>query len=143
MRPRKRGRTLTCRGALGVKGMVAAMTVEGGTEGAVFRPYIEQVLAPRLRPGQGVLMDNLTAHKVAGLREAIEAAHAPPRYLPRYSPDFSPLELWWSKGKTGLRARAARTPAALALAWTNTLASLTPSDARHWFARGGYRTAPD
>lgn len=142
-RPRNRGRTLTCVGALGVEGMVATMTVEGGTDGAVFRTYIEQVLAPRLQPGQTVLMDNLKAHKVTGVREASEAAGATLRYLPRYSPDLSPLELCWSKVKTGLRARAARTPDALALAWTDTLASVTHSDARHWFAHCGYRTAPD
>jgi len=119
------------------------MTVEGGTDGAVFRTYVEQALAPRLRPGQVVLRDNLKAPKVAGIREAIEAAHATLRYLPRYSPDLSPIELCWSKVKTGLRARAARTPDALAAAWTDTLASLTPSDARHWFAHCGYRTVPD
>ena len=142
-RPRNRGRTLTGVGALGVEGMVATMTVEGGTDGALFRTYVEQVLAPHLRPGQVVLMDNLKAHKVAGIREAIEAAHATLRYLPRYSPDLSPIELCWSKVKTGLQARAPRTPDALALAWTDTLASVTPSDARHWFAHCGYRTAPD
>jgi len=142
-RPRNRGCTLTCGGALGVEAMVATLTVEGGTDGAVFRTYLEQVLAPRLQSGQRVLMDNLKAHKVPGIREASEAAGATLRYVPRYSPDLSPLELCWSKVKMGLRARAARTPDALALAWTDTLASVSPSDARHWFAHCGYRTAPD
>lgn len=122
---------------------MATMTVEGGTNGAVFRTSVEQVLAPPLRPGQVVLMDNLKAHKVAGIREALEAAQATLRYLPRYSPDLSPIEWCWSKVKTGLRSRAARTPNPLALAWTDTLAAITPSDARHWFAHCGYRTAPD
>lgn len=126
---------------MGVEGLVATMTVEGGTDGAVFRTYVEQVLAPRLQPGQIVMMDNLKAHKVAGIREAIEGAQATLRYLPPYSPDLSPIELCWSKVKTALRARAARTPEALQLAWTEALASVSSSDARHWFAHCGYRTA--
>ena len=87
-------------------------------------------------------MDNLKAHKVPGIRAAIEAAHASLRYLPAYSPDLSPIELCWSKMKTHLRARAARTREALELAWTDALASVTASDARHWFAHCGYCTAP-
>jgi transposase len=121
--------------------MVATMTVEGGTDGTVFRPYIEQVLVPQLRPGQVVIMDNLKAHKVAGIREAIEAAHAVLLYLPPYSPDLSPIELCWSKVKTVLRTRAARTREALEEAWNEALSSITVSDARHWFAHCGYRTA--
>jgi len=142
-KPRNRGRTLTLLGAMGIEGMVATMTVAGGTDGAVFRTYIEQVLAPRLRPGQVVVMDNLTAHKVADMREAIEAAHAGLRYLPPYSPDLSPIELGWSKLKTALRARAARTREALEQAWVEALPSITASDARHWFAHCGHRTAPN
>jgi transposase len=114
------------------------MTVTGGTDGEVFRSYVEQVLAPRLRPGPVALMNNLKAHKVPGIREAIEAAHATLRYLPAYSPDLSPIELWWSKVKPILQTRAARTHEALDLAWTDALASVTPSNARHWFAHCGY-----
>jgi len=128
---------------MGVAGLVATMTVEGGTDGTVFRTYVEQVLAPRLQPGQIVIMDNLKAHKVAGIREAIEAAQATLHYLPPYSPDLSPIELCWSKVKSNLRAQAARTQEALARAWTEALASVTSSDARHWFAHCGYRTAPN
>lgn len=69
------------------------MTVEGGMDGEVFRSYVDQVLVPHLRPGNIVLMDNLKAHKVAGIREAIEATHATLRFLPAYSPDLSPIEL--------------------------------------------------
>ena len=121
--------------------MVATMTVEGGTDGAVFRTYLEQVLAPRLRPGQVVVMDNLKAHKVVGIREVIEAAHAELLYLPPYSPDLSPIKLCWSKLKSALRGQAARTREALDQAWTDVLPLVTASDARHWFAHCGYRTA--
>jgi transposase len=141
-KPRNRGRAVTLIGALGVNGLVATMTVEGGTDGEVFRSYVKQVLVPQLRPGHVVIMDNLKAHKVTGIREAIEAAHATLRYLPSYSPDLSPIELCWSKAKTILRTRAARTREVLELAWTDAVASVTPSDARHWFAHCGYCTAP-
>ena len=142
-KPRNRGQAVTLIGAMGVHGLVATMTVDGGTDGEVFRSYVEQVLVPQLRPGNVVIMENLKAHKVAGIREAIEAAHATLRYLPSYSPDLSPIELCWSKAKTLLRARAARTRDALDLAWTDALASVSDSDARHWFAHCGYCTAPN
>jgi transposase len=142
-KPRNRGQALTLLGAMSVKGLVATMTVTGGTDGEVFRSYVDQVLAPQLRPGNVVIMDNLKAHKVAGIRETIEAAQATLHYLPSYSPELSPIELCWSKVKTGLRTRAARTREALELAWTEALASVTTSDARHWFAHCGYCTEPN
>lgn len=142
-KPRNRGQALTVIGAMSRYGLLATMTVVGGTDGAVFRSYVEQVLVPQLRPGQIVVMDNLKAHKVAGIREAIEAAQATVQYLPAYSPDLSPIELCWSKVKTVLRTRAARTQEALELAWTEALASVTARDALHWFAHCGYCTAPN
>jgi transposase len=142
-KPRTRGQAVTLIGAMGVNGVVATMTVAGGTDGEVFRSYVDQSVAPQLRPGQVVIMDNLKAHKVSGIREAIEAAHATLHYLPSYSPDLSPIELCWGTVKTILRARAARTREALELAWTDALASVTPSDARHWFVHCGYCTAPN
>jgi transposase len=142
-KPRNRGRALTLLGAMGRNGLVATMTVEGGTDGAVFRSYVDHVLVPQLRPGQIVVLDNLKAHKVKGIREAIEAAQATLHYLPPYSPDLSPIELCWSKVKTALRARAARTREALELAWAEALASVTARDALHWFAHCGYCTAPN
>jgi transposase len=123
--------------------MVAAMSIEGGTDGDVFRSYVEQVLAPRLRPGQLVIMDNLKAHKVAGIREAIEASGARLQYLPPYSPELSPIELAWSKLKAFLRARAARTRETLEHALRDALQTLTAWDARQWFHHCGYRTTPN
>jgi len=142
-KPRNRGQALTRIGAMGVNGLGATMTVAGGTDGEVFRSYVDQVLVPHLRPGNIVLMDNLKAHKVAGIREAIETAHATLRYLPSYSPDLSPIELCWSKVKAILPTRAPRTRETLDLAWTEALASVTTSDTRHWFAHCGYCTAPN
>jgi len=89
-----------------------------------------------------VIMDNLKAHKVAGRREAIEAAPATLRSLPASSPALSPIELCWSQAKTILRTRAARTREVPELAWSDAIASIMPSDARHWFAHCGYCTEP-
>ena len=82
---------------------------DGAINGAMFLAYVEQVLVPALRPGDVVIMDNLGSHKVAGIREAIEAAGATLLYLPPYSPDFNPIEQVFAKLKAALRKRAART----------------------------------
>ena len=89
------------------------MTIPGATTGEVFRAYVEQVLKPTLRPGDVVVMDNLRAHKVTGIAEAIAECGAQVVYLPPYSPDLSPIERCWSKLKTALRGAKARTYEAL------------------------------
>jgi transposase len=99
---------------------------------------VQNVLVPALRPGQIVIMDNLSSHKVNGLKEAIESAHATLEYLPSYSPDFSPIEKCWSKFKEFLRAKAARTSELLDKAITEALDIITPQDAQGWFAHCGY-----
>jgi transposase len=119
------------------------MSVEGGTDGDVFRSSVEHVLAPQLGAGQVVIMDNLKAPKVAGSREASEATGARVEYLPPCSPELSPLELAWSELKAGLRTRAARTRAALEEAWTAVLPLVPARDARQWFAHCGSCTAPN
>ncbi|HET6840098.1 MAG TPA: transposase, partial [Candidatus Angelobacter sp.] len=101
--------------------------------------YVEQVLSPKLRPGQVVVMDNLAAHKVAGVRETIEAAGARLVYLPPYSPDFNPIEPCWGKIKQCLRAIKARTLETLEQAITQALASIiTQDNALAWFQHCGY-----
>ncbi len=85
------------------------MSIEGATDTAVFRAYIEQVLVPTLAAGDIVVMDNLSAHKVSGIREAIEAAGAALLYAPPYSPDYSPIKNCWSKLKANLRKTKAGT----------------------------------
>ena len=133
-------RTVTLLGAMTSQGMLASMTVESPTDGDVFLAYLEQVLCPQLRPGQVVVvvMDNLGAHKVAGVRQRIEATGAELRYLPPYSPDFNPIEQAWSKIKQRLRSAKARTLEALPDAVVPALASITPENASAWFRHCGY-----
>lgn len=136
--PKNFGRNVTILGTLSAQGLEAVMTVDGATDAAVFRAYVQQVLAPTLHPGEIILMDNLSAHKVKGIREAIEATGAHLVYLPPYSPDYSPIELCWSKLKTVLRAAKARSRDVLDQAVTTAIATITSEDARHWFAHCGY-----
>ena len=137
-KPVNRGRQLTMLGALSLQGLVAAMTVEGFTDGDVFLALLHEVLLPQLRPGHILLMDNLKAHKVAGVAAAGAAAGVRLLYLPPYSPEFSPIEECWSKVKALLRAKAARTLEALEQAITEALAAITSQDAHGWFAHAGY-----
>jgi transposase len=138
-KPVHRGRHVTMVGALGLVGVVAAMMVEGFVDGATFLAFVQEVLVPQLQPGQVVVLDNLKAHKVAGVREAIEAVGARLLYLPPYSPDFSPIEECWSKIKAILRAKAARTLGHLWQAITEAFAAITSQDAQGWFTHAGYR----
>lgn len=131
-------RTLTVLGAISVSGWVAVMTIEASTDGDVFLAYLEQVLCPRLRPGQIVVMDNLAAHKVDGVRQLIEATGAQLLYLPPYSPDFNPIEKCWAQLKQHLRAAKARSAAALEQALATALGALTPSQARSYVHLCGY-----
>lgn len=131
-------RTLTLLGALTLEGMLAAMTVEAPTDGEVFLAYLEQVLCPRLQPGQIVVLDNLGAHKVAGVRELIEARGAHLLYLPPYSPDFNPIEQAWSKIKQLLRSAKARLLDVLEEAAGQAINAITADNAAAWFAHCGY-----
>ena len=104
----------------------------------MFGAYVSEVLVPTLKPGDVVVMDNLGAHKVEGIRSAIEASGAVLVYLPPYSPDYSPIEPCWSKLKTCLRAIKACTREALDEALTYAIDTITASDARGWFGHCGY-----
>ncbi|WP_349282636.1 IS630 family transposase (plasmid) [Polaromonas hydrogenivorans] len=136
--PKNWGRNVTVLGSLSCQGLEAVMTIEGATDGAVFFAYVSQVLAPTLKPGDVVVMDNLGAHKVDGIRSAIEARGAALMYLPPYSPDYSPIEPCWSKLKTYLRAIKARTLEALDQALAHVIDTVTASDAKEWFKHCGY-----
>jgi transposase len=133
------GQNLTLIGALGSDGLDALMMIEGATDGEVFRAYTERVLCPTLKAGDIVIMDNLGAHKVSGIREAIEECGARLIYLPPYSPDLSPIEACWSKIKQALRAAGARTRRKLERAIKRALETITESDALAWFAHCGYK----
>ena len=136
--PQGHWQILTMLAALTVRGLEAPMTIAEPTDGDIFLAYLEQVLCPRLRPGQVVIMDNLSAHKVAGVRELIEAAGARLLYLPPYSPDLNPIEPAWSKVKQILRALKARTGETLENAVAQGLAAITPENAMAWFSYCGY-----
>jgi transposase len=114
------------------------MILDGPMDGDAFRAYVEQVLVPDLDPGDIVIMDNLPAHRVSGVREAIEAVGASLRYLPAYSPDFNPIELAFAKLKALLRAAAARTVPDLWETIKSALHVFTPSECRNYFTAAGY-----
>jgi transposase len=136
--PQNYGSNITMLASLGASGLGALMTVDGATDGLVFRAYVERVLCPTLRRGDIVVMDNLGAHKVSGIREAIEGRGAKLIYLPPYSPDLSPIEKCWSKIKSVLRSIGARTREALDAAIKQAISTITESDALAWFTHCGY-----
>ena len=130
--------TVTLLGAITLDGLVAFMTIESPTDSDVFLCYVEQVLCPRLRPGQVVVMDNLSAHKNPAARQSIEQTGAQVLYLPPYSPDFNPIEQCWAKIKESLRAAKARLLEMLDQAITAAIAAITPENAAAWFRHSGY-----
>ncbi len=132
------GENITMLAAISLSGIDAPMTIEGAVDGLVFKTYVEQVLAPTLDPGDIIVMDNLGAHKVAGVTEAIEARGAKLIFLPPYSPDLNPIEKCWSKIKTFLRAAKPRTREILEQALKEVLLLITPKDAAGWFTSCGY-----
>ena len=128
--------TFTC--GLRLDGIAAPMLLDGPMDGAAFKTYVEQVLVPELTPGDIVVMDNLPAHKVAGVRQAVEAAGATLLYLPPYSPDFNPIEMAFSKLKALLRKAAARTRDDLWDATAKAIDTFTPGECENYFAAAGY-----
>jgi transposase len=139
--PRNYGRRTTLLAALAPTGLTAPMLLEGAVDTAAFVAYLDQVLVPTLRPGQIVIADNLSCHRAAAARQAIEAAACTLHFLPTYSPDFNPIELAFAKLKTALRAAAARTQAALDAAIREVLDAITPAEAEGWFRHCGYSLA--
>ena len=125
-------------GALRIDGSTACMAIDGATDAEVFRAFIGQVLAPTLRPGDTVVMDNLSTHKDELTLSLIRQAGADVLFLPAYSPDLTPIEKMWSKVKNALRTAEARTPAALITAIGSALGSITRQDAINWFNSCGY-----
>ena len=129
---------LTILAAITVAGVLAAATIGASTDGPVFAAFVDACLVPALRPGMVVVMDNLSSHKVAGVRAAIESAGCRLVYLPPYSPDLSPIENVWSKAKAVVKTLEARTVPDLEAAVTLALESVTAADCRHCFDHCGY-----
>ena len=137
--PFGRWETTTFLGALRATGFIAPLTIDGPVTGLLFRGWVEQHLVPELKPGDIVVMDNLSSHKVVGIREAIEGAGAELRYLPLYSPDLNPIELAFSKLKKLLRDGAERTVDKLWELCGSVLDQFTELECRNYFKHCGYR----
>ncbi len=132
--------TTTFIAGLTVDGLIAPMLLDGPMDGEVFLAYVEQVLCPELKPGYTVIMDNLPAHKVHGVRQAIEATGASLRYLPRYSPDLNPIEMAFAKFKAKLRAAAARTLDTLWDTAAKAIEQFKQTECRNFLEHAGYHT---
>jgi transposase len=136
--PTNRGKNTTVLAAMTHKGLLVSMTVEGAANTEAFLTYLDELLGPALHPGQTVLMDNLRVHKAQAVRERIEARGCRLVFLPRYSPDFNPIEGAFSKLKTFLRRVQARTRELLEAAIGAGLQTITTQDAQGWFEHCGY-----
>ena len=137
--PHGHWKTLTLVAALRIDGVTAPYVIDGAMDGPAFLAYIEQVLVPTLQKGDIVFMDNVRTHKVAGVREAIEATGAKQRFLPAYSPDLNPIENLYAKVKSDLRKGAARTVDALSKLVGRSLKAIAPSEYAGYFRHAGYR----
>jgi transposase len=136
------GKNQTMIGAIALSGIVAALTFEGSTDGPTFLAFVKQVLVPNLWEGACVILDNLKAHHVEGVVAAIEAVGAKVIYLPPYSPDFNPIELFWSKVKNRIRDLAPDTSESLYEAIVKSFKSVTKTDLLHWITYCCYCTSP-
>lgn len=136
--PHGHWKSTTFTAGLRLDGIVAPWLLDGAMDGEAFLVYLRRVLVPTLRPGDIVVMDNLPAHKVAGVREIIEAAGARLRYLPPYSPDFNPIEMVFAKLKAFLRKIAARSIPDLWDAVPLAIDRFAPEECENFFAHAGY-----
>ena len=136
--PRNWGANVTLLASMTLNGMGPCLAVEGPTTKAVFETYVERVLASSLRPGQVMVMDNLSSHKGSRVRELVEARGCELLYLPAYSPDFNPIEQAFAKLKALLPSAGARTREALLEAMGTALDAVTADDARGFFEYRGY-----
>jgi len=137
-RPFNPGQNITLIGGLNSGGMIAPFIIPGSLDGKVFKTYVEKVLVPELRPGDIILLDNLSSHKVDGIEDILARVGAKLKFLPRYSPELSPIEKAWSKLKSGLRKAAARSYDALVSAVKQALDRTSKKDAEGWFQGCGY-----
>ena len=139
--PRNYGMHTSVIGAMGLRGLVATLAVEGAVDTPCFDAYIERMRAPRLRRGDVVVLDNLGAHRASRIEEVAESRGAQVLWLAPYSPDFSPIEQCWSKIKGYLRGAKARTGEELDQALAQAIKLVTKADIRGWFKHCGYSLA--
>ena len=136
--PKNRGKNLTLIASMSLYGMGESMCIEGATDAKAFELYVEHFLAPSLREGQVVVMDNLGAHRPKRIKEFIEARGAELVFVPSYSPDLNPIEQAFSKIKNILRKLGACTHEALLEEMEEALSAITPGNAAGWFEHCGY-----
>ena len=136
--PRNHGKGVTLIGSLGLRGLLAPLSLEGAIDTVAFDSYINRVLVSQLRPTVIVLLDNLPVHQASQVEEAVAAVKAEVLWLPAYSPDFSPMENCWSKVKTLVRGCQPRTPKQLNVALSDALKAVTLDDIDGWFRHCGY-----
>ena len=141
--PRNYGEQTSMISAVGLRGLVATMTLEGAVDTLAFNAYINEVLAEHINKGDVVILDNLNAHKASQIEEVAIGRGARVIWLSPYSPDYSPIELCWSKIKQMLRAAKARTREELEAALVRAMKLVTNSDIRGWFNHCGYVVASD
>jgi transposase len=137
--PHGHWKVVTLTAAVRLDGVGACLAFDGATDSACFEAYVGRCLAPTLRPGDIVVMDNLACHKTAEVARLIAAVGAEVRFLPPYSPDLNPIERLFSKLKAWLRSAAARTVDALIEAMGDALRAVRPDDILGWFRHSGYR----
>ena len=136
--PRNHGKGISLIGSLGLRGLLAPLSLEGAVDTVVFDSYVSRVLVSQLRPRDVVLLDNLPVHQASQVEQAVAEVKAEVMWLPAYSPDFSPLENCWSKVKTLVRGRQPRTPKELNAALADALKAVTLDDIDGWFRHCGY-----
>jgi transposase len=136
--PINHGKSVTIISSVRLDGSTVPFIISGAMNGDVFKSYISEQLLPTLGQGDIVVMDNLSSHKVDGVKKAIEAAGAQVRYIPPYSPDLNPIEEMWSKLKAYLRKVKARTADNLLTAITDGFKTITTENCIGWFTHAGY-----
>ncbi len=136
--PCRRGTSVSLIGSLGLHGMVSTLALSGAVDTLCFDAFVSSWLAPRLRRGDIVLLDNLRVHHASQIEAAVAAVRAEVMWLPTYSPDFSPMENCWLKVKTLVRGRQPRTPQKLDTALREAIGAVTADDIEAWFTHCGY-----
>jgi transposase len=141
--PRNYGAQTSLISSLSLAGVGATMSIEGAVDTDVFDAYVDQVLRPVLKAGDVVVLDNLAAHKASCIEQVARDCGARVIWLSPYSPDFSPIEMMWSKIKAYMRAAKARTQVELEAAFEAALKLITQADCLGWFTHCGYQVTPD
>jgi len=136
--PRNHGKGVSLIGSLGLRGLLAPLSIEGAVDTVVFDSYVRHALVAQLRPRDIVLLDNLPVHQASQVEQAVSLVKAEVLWLPAYSPDLSPIENCWSKVKTLVRGRQPRTPQELNTALSDALKAVTLDDIDGWFRHCGY-----